>query len=77
MKNVFYFNLKAHFVLKTLKFLSCLFGHIGEQLDYKDKTKLKVFDVTTWLKNKCNTHIDLYLKKKRHPDSEIWSVNRI
>ena len=27
MKNVFYFNLKALFVLKIFKFLSQLFGH--------------------------------------------------
>ena len=30
MKNAFYFTLKALFALKTLKFLSSLFGHVEE-----------------------------------------------
>ena len=30
MKNAFYFNLKALFVLKIFKFLSCVFGHAGK-----------------------------------------------
>ena len=30
MKNVFYFMLKALFVLKIFKFLSGLFGHVGK-----------------------------------------------
>ena len=28
MKNAFYFILKAAFVLKIFKFLSCVFGHV-------------------------------------------------
>ena len=32
MKNVFYFSLKALFVLKIFKFLSCLFGHVENGL---------------------------------------------
>ena len=30
MKNAFYFNLKALFVLKIFKLLSCVFGHAGK-----------------------------------------------
>ena len=30
MENVFYFIVKAFFVLKILKFLSRLFGHVGK-----------------------------------------------
>ena len=30
MKNAFYFNLKAIFVLKMFEFLSRLFGHVGK-----------------------------------------------
>ena len=30
MKNAFYFILKALFVPKIFKFLSCLFGHVGK-----------------------------------------------
>ena len=33
MKNAFYFTLKALFVLKIVKFLSWLFGHVDKQLD--------------------------------------------
>ena len=31
MKNVFYFTLKARFILKIFKFLSCLFGHVKKR----------------------------------------------
>ena len=37
MKNAFYFMSKALFVLKILKFLSWLFGHVAKLLDEKDK----------------------------------------
>ena len=36
----------------------------------------KIYDVTTWLTNNCNTHIAQYLTKERQSDNEIWSVNR-
>ena len=32
IKNVFYFTLKARFVLKIFKFLSCLFSHVEKWL---------------------------------------------
>ena len=57
MKNVFYFTLKAHFVLKIFKYLSWFFGHLKKRLDYKDKVNFKIHDVTAWLTNYCNTHI--------------------
>ena len=75
MKNDFYFTLKAPFVLKTFKFLSWLFGHVGKRLDQKDKVNFKIFDVTTCLTNNCNTHINQYLKNKRQSGNEIWSVS--
>ena len=77
MKNAFYFNIKALFVLKLFKFLSWLFGHVEKRLDLKDKVNFEIHDVTAWLKNNCNTHIAQYLKKKKQSDNEIWSVNRI
>ena len=48
MKNVFYFILKALFVLKIFKFLSWLFGHVEETawLEWKDKVDFKIYDVT-------------------------------
>ena len=42
MKNAFYFNLKALFVLKIFKFLPWRFGHIENQLDQKDKANYKI-----------------------------------
>ena len=33
MKNAFYFTLKTLFILKIFKFLSCILGHVGKQLE--------------------------------------------
>ena len=77
MKNVFYFTLKASYVLKIFKVLSGLFGQVAKQLDQKDKVNLRFYDVIAWLINNCNTHIAKYLVKQRQSDNEIWSVNRI
>ena len=63
MKNAFYFNSKADFVLKIFKFLSGRFGRIAKQFDQKDKINLKFYDVTIWLKSNCNTHITQHLEK--------------
>ena len=61
MRNIFYFILKALFVLKIFKFLSWLFGHVEKRLDQKDKVNLEIHDVTIWLTS--NTHIAHYLTK--------------
>ena len=63
MKNAFYFTSKARFVFKIFKFLSWLFGHVAKRLGKKDKANFKFYDVTAWLINNSNTHIDQYLKK--------------
>ena len=63
MKNAFYFTLKVLFVLKLFRLLSRLFDRIEKQLDQKDKINFKIYDVTAWLTNNCNTHIEQYLKK--------------
>ena len=57
MRNAFYFILKALFFLKIFKVLSLLFGKVEKQLDKKDNIKFRIYDVTTWLTNNCNTHI--------------------
>ena len=49
MKNTFYFSLKAHFVLKMIKFFSSL--------------NFNIYDVTAFLTNNGNTYIAQYLKK--------------
>ena len=59
MKNVFYFILKALFVLKIFKFLSWLFGHI-EKTALK-KVNFEIYDITDWLTKNYNTHIYQYL----------------
>ena len=63
IKNAFYFLLKALFVLKIINFLSSLFGHTGKWLDQNDKVNFKIYDVTPWLTNNCNTYIKQYIKK--------------
>ena len=59
MKNAFYLILKALLVLK-------------KRIDWKEKLNFKIYDVTTWLNNNCNTHIVQHLTKYRQPDNEIW-----
>ena len=77
IKNSFYFNSKALFVLKIFRFLSWLLGHVSKLLDWKNKFNLKFYDVTTWLTNYFNTHVAQYLEEERHSGNEIWSVNRM
>ena len=68
IKNVFYFILKALFVLKIFTF------YIDFLIMWlENRVKFKIYDVTTWLKNNCKTHITQYLTKQRQPDNEIWS----
>ena len=62
MKNVFYFSLKALFVLKIFKFLSCLFGHVEKRLDWKDEVKFKIYDVTAWETSNRDANIEQYFK---------------
>ena len=37
---------------------------MGKKLDKKPKVNIKIYDVTTWLTNNCNTHIAQYLETK-------------
>ena len=63
MKNIFNFILKAFFVIKIIKFLYLLIGHVEKKVDLKDKVAFIAYDVTTWLTNNYNTHIVKYLTK--------------
>ena len=63
MKNVFYFMLKAIFVLETLTFLSCLFGFVEEHRDKKAMVNFKIYYFTGRTRNSSNTHITQSLKK--------------
>ena len=61
MRNAFYFILKALFVLKTLFVLT--FWLCIKPTWLGSKINFKIYDVTLWLTNDCNTHIAQYLKK--------------
>ena len=63
MKRAFYFNSKALFILRILKFLFWLSGHVSKRLDEKDKVNLKFYDLIAWLANNFNTHIAHYHEK--------------
>ena len=63
MKNVFYFMLKALFVLEIFKFLSWRFGYAIKRLDKKANVSFKIYDVTDWIIDNYNTYIVQYLKK--------------
>ena len=41
------------------------FGHVGKWFDKKAKVDFKIYDVTNWETNNCNTHIVQDLKKQR------------
>ena len=62
IKNAFYFTLRVLFVLQIFKFLPWLFGHVEKTARLEDKVIFKIHDVTAWLANNNNTHIDQYLK---------------
>ena len=61
MKNIFYFILKALFVLKIFKFLSWLFGHVEKKTWLETSVNFEIHDVTAWLRKNYNTHIAQYL----------------
>ena len=63
MENAFYFMLKFLFVLEIFTFLSWLFVYVEEPLNKKAMVDFKIYDVTDWITNSYNTHIEKYLKK--------------
>ena len=63
MKNVFYFVLKAFFVLKIFIYFDNFLAMYRKQLDYKNNVNFKTHDVAAWLKENCNVHIAQYLTK--------------
>ena len=60
---ILFFTLKALVVLKIFKFLSWILVMSKNALIRKIRLKIKIYDVTTWLANNCNTHIAQYLKQ--------------
>ena len=70
----FLFHIKALFVVKICKFLSWLFDHVEKRLDSKNKINFKIYDVTAWLTNNCNTHIYQYLKSKSNQATKFGQL---
>ena len=60
---LFYFMLKARFVLEIFTFLSWLFGYLETRLDEKAMVNFKIYDMADWTTNNYNTYITQYLKK--------------
>ena len=56
MTNVF-FMLKALFVLEIFTLLSWRFGYVEKWPDNKIKVNSKIYDVTDWTTNNCDTHV--------------------
>ena len=77
MKNAFCFMFKALLIPQIFTLLSWLFGHVEKQLDKKAMVNFKIYDITDQTKFNYNTYTAQYLKKKRQPDNENWSVTRI
>ena len=72
----FSFRVESSFC-EILRFCPNLSRHVGKRLDNKAKVNFKNHVVTDSITNIYNKHIAQYLKKKRQPDHEIRSVNRI
>ena len=62
--------------LEIFKFLYWLFDYVGKQLDEKAMVNFKIFDVTHWIANNCNTHIAQYPKKQKQSGNG-YSVRNI
>ena len=62
-KNVFYFIVKALFILKIFKFFRAFFGDVGKRLDKRTNDSFKIYEIINWEVNNYNTHIAKYLKK--------------
>ena len=60
-KNAF-FHLKSFFCSQGIKVFALTFFHVSTRLDLKDKVSFKLYDVTAWLTNNCNTYIAQYLE---------------
>ena len=63
MKNAFYFNLKALFVLKVFKFWPDFSDHARKRLDKKAKVNFQIYGASYLETNNYNTHIAEYFKK--------------
>ena len=51
---------------RYLTFCFDFFGRVAKRLDQKDKVNFKIYDVTAWLTNNCNTHVAHISRSKRN-----------
>ena len=61
MKNAFYFMLRALLVPKYLNYCPNVF--VRQKKDPIKKVTLRIYKVTEWEVNNCNTHIAQHLNK--------------
>ena len=47
------------------------FGNVEKRLDKKAKVNFKIYDITDWTTNNCNTHIAQYLRLLFKPNQAI------
>ena len=59
IKNAFISPYKLFLFVRYLIFCPDIFGHVGTRIDKEIKVNLKIYDVTTWLKNKFNIDIEV------------------
>ena len=62
-KMIFISRLKLFSFLRYINFCPNFFVHVGKRLHTKAKVNFKVYDITDWQINNCNTHIAQYLKR--------------
>ena len=72
----FLFHVKNCFCSEDIYNFVLNFWYIENRLDKKVKFNFKIYDVTDWTTNNCNTYIAQYIKSRRQ-ENENWSVNRI
>ena len=62
-------------VLVVLEISTCIFvlnfGNVEKRLDKKAKVNFKIYDITDWTTNNCNTHIAQLLRLLFKPNQAI------
>ena len=51
------------FTFEIYMFFVLTFGYVGKLVDKKAMVNFKIYEVTDWTRNNCNTNVSQYLKK--------------
>ena len=70
-EKLFFFHVKISFRSQDINFCSDIYGYERKQLIKKPKINFKIYYLTHWETNNCNTHIVQYLKKQGQLGNEI------